>query len=58
MTHFDRQSLELKSIKLEVKKGFILASAAGDQDYLYYTVVEPGDSPGKKDTRIMMLMKA
>lgn len=36
----------------------MLASATGDSQFLYYTVVEPGPAAGKKDTRVMMIIKA
>ncbi len=35
-----------------------MGAAAGDNDFLYYTIVQPGDAPGPKDTTSMSIIKA
>lgn len=58
VTHFNRRTFEVKSIKLESKKGWVLAAATGNEEFLYYITVESGEAKGKKDTKPMQITKA
>ncbi len=58
MTHFDKKLLTVKHIKIDNKQWFILAAATGDNNFLYYFLVVPGDPPGKLESRAMMIIKS
>lgn len=58
LTQIDRLNITHKSIKLESKKDHILAAATGNNEHVFYMVVQKGEGPDKTKGISMYLIKA